>query len=520
MLEGSDTDPATAVRLGNLTAQAETILERIAHWLSPGSHAAAAEAAVADRIAGLRVQMGPPLMVIIRTVGALTQYAEGSELLDVLRIGRACTELLAFVQQAGLHQPGGSQRAAPADKTTSLPPVALEASPGPAPARLLVIDDNAANLDMLSRQLESYGYGAVCVESGVAGIQALLEKQFDLVLLDVLMPDLDGVGVLQQMKAHAVMSGIPVIMISALDEVDRAAQCVELGAEDYLLKPFDPVLLRARLHSALERRRLEEERLHRTQELEKATEDLTRANEDLQSFASVASHDLQEPLRTITTTLQLFSLLSGDALTEEQRELSTLAVEGAARMSRLISDLLAFSFSGNADAEPQPVDCEAALLEAINNLRTAIKDSGAQITHGTLPVVPARSGGLVQLFQNLVANAINYRSEARPVIRITAEREGAEWVISVEDNGIGIDEKFRHRIFQPFGRLHGQERPGTGLGLAICERVVRRAGGRIWVDSELGRGSAFHFTLPCGPASGQNNEADQVEEGEAAGDAL
>jgi light-regulated signal transduction histidine kinase (bacteriophytochrome) len=260
------------------------------------------------------------------------------------------------------------------------------------------------------------------------------------------------------------------------------------------VKPFDPVLLRARLHSALERKRLQQERRERTQALEKATEDLQRANDDLQSFATAASHDLQEPLRTISTTLQLFELQSGDALSPEQRQLLSLAVEGSKRMSRLISGLLEYSRSGSTESTLGNVACEAALREALTNLRVAIEDSGATVTCGTLPVIVADPGCLVQLFQNLIGNAIKYRSEARPEIRITAQREGPEWVISVGDNGIGIAPQFRRRVFLPFGRLHGPERPGTGLGLAICERILRNSGGRIWVDSEPGEGSVFHFT--------------------------
>jgi signal transduction histidine kinase len=407
----------------------------------------------------------------------------------VLRIARACTELLAFTQQDA-----STLRATPAPR----PVITPHTIPAPMPAippRILVVDDNPGNRDMLDRQLGHYGYSTVCVETGAAALEALRQERIDLVLLDVMMPGVSGVEVLEQIKVQPSLAGIPVIMISALDEVESAAQCIELGAEDYLLKPFDPVLLRARLHSALERRRLQEEQRERTRELEKATQDMQRANDDLQAFASVASHDLQEPLRTITTTLQLFALQSGENLTSQQRDLVTMAVEGGKRMSRLISGLLAYSLSGSTEANLGEVDCEAALLEAITNLREAIKDSGAQITHGALPEVMAHPGCLVQLFQNLVGNAIKYRSDRRPEIRITAEREGSEWVVSVEDNGIGIDEQYKRRIFQPFGRLHGQDRPGTGLGLAICERILRKSGGRIWVDSEPGAGSVFHFTM-------------------------
>ena len=202
---------------------------------------------------GLRRDITAPLTVIIRTVGALTQATEGPALLDVLRISRACTELLAFVYQGG----GPTGRAS----LSGARPVGLRESNASVGGgvRVLVIDDNPISLDMLARQLAGYGYSAECVESGAAGLQALGDDRFDLVLLDVMMPVLGGVEVLKQIRSRSVLADIPVIMISALDEVESAAECIELGAEDYLLKPPDPVLLKARLHSALERKRLEED---------------------------------------------------------------------------------------------------------------------------------------------------------------------------------------------------------------------------------------------------------------------
>ena len=483
LIEADNSAAEITALLKKVSSQAEIILKEIEQWLPAGPP----EGHNGESVALLRAAVAEPLDVAIRTVGTLMQVAESSALLDVLRIARACTELLAFVEKdTGLVRP-----CAPAP--SSLPHLAHAThSSG---ERILVVDDNPGSRDMLHRQLCGYGYTSACAESGSDALDTLRSERIDLVLLDVIMPGQSGVDVLQQIKSQPSLAEIPVIMISALDEVESAAQCIELGAEDYLVKPFDPVLLRARLHSALERRRLQQEQRDRTQELEKATEALQRANDDLQSFASVASHDLQEPLRTVSTTLQLFQLQSGDELTPDRRQLLGLAVEGSKRMSRLISGLLAYSLSGSAETMLGSVDCEAALKEAVTNLREAIKDSGARVTSSALPVVVANPGCLIQLFQNLVGNAIKYRSEATPEIRITARREGPEWVISVSDNGIGIDPQYRRRIFQPFGRLHGQERPGTGLGLAICERILRNSGGRIWVESEPGAGSVFHFTV-------------------------
>lgn len=486
LLEHEEADAETVVQLQGVHDRAAIILSKIEHWLSPQL-----EGAPAQRISTLRDEIAEPLDVIISTVGALAQRLKGAELLDVLRIARACTELLTFVQHEGTMP--GQVRPAPLPTI----PESVKGRIISAPARLLVIDDNPANRDMLNRQLVHSGHKAVCVESGAEGLRLLQDERFDLVLLDVMMPGVSGVDVLQQIRNMPLLAGVPVIMISALDEVESAARCIELGAEDYLVKPFDPVLLNARLHSALERKRLQEEQRERTRQLERATQDLKRANEDLQAFASAASHDLQEPLRTVSTTLELFSLQWGTELSEEQREMFRLAVDGAGRMSQLISDLLAYSMAGGGEEELEPVACETALLEAVNNLRQSIRESGARITHAELPEVLAKPARLVQLFQNLVGNAIKYRGEARPDIHVGAWREGSEWILSVRDNGIGIDEKYQRRIFQPFGRLHGSNLPGTGLGLAICERIVRKAGGRLWVESKPGSGSTFYFTARC-----------------------
>ncbi len=488
LLENEDVSPGTHPELQAVHAQASLILARIEHWLSPRCAGFSGE-----KVAALQADISEPLGLIVRIAGSLVQRLSGPPLLDALRIARACGELLSFVQQETAHN--DSAAAAP----SPLPAPAPESHTGLAPAGVLVIDDNPANRDMLVRQLSHYGHHALSAESGPEALSILESRgreaqAIELVLLDVMMPGMSGVDVLRHIRSMPSLAGIPVIMISALDEVESAARCIELGADEYLVKPFDPVLLRARLHSALERKRLQQQQRERTRQLEQATEDLKRANEDLQAFASAASHDLQEPLRTVSTTLEFFNLQWGGELTGEQSELFRLAVDGARRMSHLISDLLAYSMAGGEDGALEPVACETALLEALTNLRQAIRESGARITHADLPVIMAKPGHLVQLFQNLVGNAIKYRGEQRPEIRIRARREGQDWVLSVRDNGLGIDEKYFRRIFQPFGRLHGSDLPGSGLGLAICERIVRKAGGRLWVESTPGAGSTFCFT--------------------------
>jgi PAS domain S-box-containing protein len=229
-----------------------------------------------------------------------------------------------------------------------------------------------------------------------------------------------------------------------------------------------------------------------------SNEELKRVNEDLNQFAHSASHDLQEPLRMVAIYSQLLRRTLAGSLDAEREEYLEYVVRGAARMETLIRDLLAYTHASAVyDEAPPLTDAAEALNAALSNLTAAIDGSGATITHGPLPTVRIASIRLTQLFQNLVSNAIKYRGEQPPLIDITAARQGDEWVISVQDNGIGIDEQYKEYIFGIFKRLHtASEYSGTGIGLAICQRIVERAGGRIWVTSQPGEGATFSFTLP------------------------
>jgi PAS domain S-box-containing protein len=230
----------------------------------------------------------------------------------------------------------------------------------------------------------------------------------------------------------------------------------------------------------------------------KAEEELRRSNEELERFAYVASHDLQEPLRTIASYVQLLSHRYRDQLGGEAAEFIDFAVAGAARMQRLIEDLLAFSRVGTQQYAPQHVDAEAVLLEALDDLRASTTASEAVITHDSLPRVLADAGHIEQLFTNLIGNALKFRGADVPRIHIKADRHGRFWRFAVSDNGIGIDIKYHERIFIIFQRLHPRDRyDGTGVGLAVCKKIVELHGGRIWLDSSPGCGSTFYFTLPA-----------------------
>ena len=226
---------------------------------------------------------------------------------------------------------------------------------------------------------------------------------------------------------------------------------------------------------------------------------LARSNAELEQFAYVASHDLQEPLRAVASCVQLLRKRYEGKLDARAEEFMTHAVDGTKRMQALITDLLAYSRVGTHAHAFEEVDCDEAVNDAIFNLSVAIQESGAAVKRETLPKVQADSTQLGQLFQNLIGNAVKFRAEQRPPeIAISAQRDGADWVFKVADNGIGIEPQYYERIFRVFQRLHTRARyPGTGIGLAICKKIVERHGGRIWIESRPEQGTTFFFTLPA-----------------------
>jgi PAS domain S-box-containing protein len=239
------------------------------------------------------------------------------------------------------------------------------------------------------------------------------------------------------------------------------------------------------------------ERKQAEEKLKKTFLDLERSNKELQQFAYVASHDLQEPLRTVASYTQLLKKRYKDKLDENANVFMQFAVDGAIRMQRLIDDLLMFSRIGAKGKLFEPTDFHLVLGQAITNLRVATEETHAIITNDDMPTAIADASHVTQLFQNLIGNAIKFRSQETPHIHLSAELKGNEWLFSVRDNGIGIDPQYKEKIFKIFQRLHSiDEYPGTGIGLAICERILELHGGKIWVESEVGKGSTFYFTIP------------------------
>jgi signal transduction histidine kinase len=273
--------------------------------------------------------------------------------------------------------------------------------------------------------------------------------------------------------------------------INQARDLESLGNVTLLERPVRPDTILSSMRAALRAR-------HRQYALRHHQEQLTRANRDLEQFAFTASHDLREPLRTVSIYSELLAERSGRSLDEESRVFLGYLKSGATRMEMLVRDLLTYTQTAGVEEEvPEPVKASEQLEAALTNLAEAIRCSDSTITYDPLPEVSMKPLHLQELFQNLIGNAIKYRREEPPRIHVSARKQDGFWQFSIADNGIGIEPRFHQQIFGIFKRLHTSEDfPGTGIGLAICQRIAERYGGKIWVESELGKGSTFFFTVP------------------------
>lgn len=364
-----------------------------------------------------------------------------------------------------------------------------KAEGNPSNVRVLLVEDDPSDRELILHAVDN---GGSVVEYDVVQtaeqFTALIRKnRYDAILADYRLPGWNGMETVEILRREGL--DIPVVLVSGALGEQKAVECIKQGAADYVLKDH-----LARLPASL-RRVIEEKRLR--EENRRTQEELARSNRDLEQFAYVASHDLQEPLRMVAMYTQLLAERYQGQLDESADKYIHYAVDGALRMQALVQDLLAFSRVGRAGTDLRKIETHEAVENALKNLQGAIQESDAKISRGDLPVIVADRTQIVQLFQNLIGNAIKFRGAHPPQIEITAEREESSWRFSVQDNGIGIAAEHVDEVFGIFKRLHTRaEYPGNGIGLAICKKIVEQHGGTIWVESQPKKGSAFRFTIP------------------------
>lgn len=352
------------------------------------------------------------------------------------------------------------------------------------PLCVLNIDDYLPARYARSKVLRQAGFTVLEAATGKEALQMVHEHKPVVVLLDVNLPDMSGFEVCDLIRRDPETNATTIIHISASNiEHVHMVTGLEGGADGYLTEPLDPAVLVATIKAFLRARQAEDA--------------LRRSNAQLESFAYRAAHDLNEPLRAITTHAQMLELQLKNGSNPAAETSLKFIVSAADRMGTLISALLRYAHVTHVDFEPQSIDCEELLGRVISNLDAGIRESGARITHDSLPTVKA-DPRVEEVFQNLIGNAIKYRRpNVVPEIHISSHREGSWWTICIQDNGIGISPEYIGAIFTVFTRLHGPKIPGTGLGLALSKKVIEAHSGKIWVESEAGKGSAFCFTLPA-----------------------
>lgn len=371
--------------------------------------------------------------------------------------------------------------------------------------KILLADDRKEDLLSLEVILADEGYEFIKVQSGRDALRILLkEKDFALFLIDVNMPLLDGFETANLIRQNEKLKQIPIIFLTANTDLSSDIfKGYKVGAVDYIIKPVVPEILRTKVsvfvdlyRKTLELQSQKQDLVALNSELAQRSEELTRSNKELEKFAYVASHDMQEPLRTIISYIQLIQGKLGDDLDEDVAKYMDFVTGAGYRMRDLITGLLEYSKINKFDKPLEHVDCNSVLGEVLENLNGGISDNKTIVTVEPLPVVNADYIQMVQLFQNLIGNAIKFKGTEPSHVKINCKKIDGYNLFAVEDNGIGMEQKYVDKIFEIFQRLHPiGEYSGMGIGLAICKKIVERYKGRIWVESLPNKGSTFYFTI-------------------------
>ncbi len=415
-------------------------------------------------------------------------------------------------------------------------------------SRILVVDNAPDYLGYIEKALNEDG---IQIEKAIISDEAILRlenERFDCAVLNIKMPEINGIEICRKAleKRDTIKDPLLILMLTANESKEEMMQALEAGADDFVAKSSDISIIKARLFALLRRKFIQEDNIRIFEELkEKEMEversrieksaaeakavlaerllniveqleeeieerkkmeekiknyshELERSNKELESFAYVASHDLQEPLRAISSYLQLVEKRYKNLLDDKGRDFIERAVNGARRMQDMINDLLVYSRISTRPISVEPRSFDDILDRAITNLNAAIERSKAIITRDPLPTIPCDESQVIRLFQNLLSNSIKFCDKPHPIIQISAQEKPNknQTVFSIKDNGIGIENEYKESIFKIFNRLHGRGKyPGTGIGLAICQKIVGLHGGKMWVESEPGIGSTFYFSV-------------------------
>lgn len=349
---------------------------------------------------------------------------------------------------------------------------------------VLNVDDYSPGRYTRSKILRQAGFAVHEASNGEAALQALSHRP-DLVLLDVNLPDINGLQVCKIIKSNPDTAGTLVLHMSAsnLLPADQVAG-LDSGADGYLTEPVEPAVLVATVRSLLRIRRAEEE--------------LRRSNQALRSLTDMVSHELREPLRQVSIYSELLQERFRDRAKADEIQFFDNVSSASRRLGAVIEGVLSYSRSIYGLPEMSDVSSEEALRTALSEQDMLLRESGARVMcDQPLPPVYADKLSLASVFKNLISNSIKYRSEALPEIRISAQKQDSMILFQVEDNGMGIAPEYHSTIFGVFKRLHGADYPGVGIGLSLCRRIIENMGGRIWVESEIGSGARFFFTVPA-----------------------
>lgn len=357
---------------------------------------------------------------------------------------------------------------------------------------ILVVDDTPDNLRLLSAILTQQNYEVRKALNSTRAISSVKADAPDIILLDIKMPGMNGYDVCRALKADPETREIPVIFISALDDALDKVQAFSVGGVDYITKPFQEAEVLARIENQLYLRELQAQ-------LKAQNKELARSNQELQQFAQIVSHDLQQPLQSMTGYAKIIAMKYGELLDDDANQHLTNIFDAGNRMQRLIKDLLGYAKIGRQQEIFTSVNCTIALEQALRNLDNAIVESGAKLRSTSLPTILGNETQLIQLFQNLIGNSIKFVNPTiRPEVSISATLQGDQyWLFEVRDNGIGIPEDRLDQIFESFQRLHSSKQyPGSGIGLATCKKIVENHGGEIWARSQPDVGTTILFKLP------------------------